>query len=131
VFDVFTPDQLDAAVESIARQHLDAFVMLTGLSIVRDHRQVPDLAAKFGLPQIFSDIEIVRAGGLMYYGASYATLYRGAAVVVDKLLKGAKPAEIPIEPPTEFNLIVNKTMAGRLGITFPNSILSQATESIP
>jgi len=130
VFDVLNAGELDAAVETIVRQRLDGLVMLTGLSIIRDHRQVPDLAAKYRLPQIFSDIEIVRAGGLMHFGSNYATLYQRAALVVDKLLRGANPAELPIEQPTQFDFVVNQQMAQRLGLTFPDSVLRQATEVI-
>ena len=131
VFDVHNPGELDAAVESMARQHLDGLVMLTGLSIIRDARQVPDLAAKYRLPQIFSDVEIVRAGGLMHFGANYATIYQRAAVLVDKILKGANPGDLPIEQPMQFDFIVNLTMAQRLGLEIPNNILRQATEVIP
>lgn len=127
VFDVHNAGELDVAVEAIFQQDLDGLVMLTGLSIIRDRRQVPDLAAKYRLPQIFSDIEIVRAGGLMHFGANYATLYQGAALVVDKILRGANPADIPIEQPTRFDFVVNLQMAERLGLKIPQSVLAQAT----
>jgi putative ABC transport system substrate-binding protein len=126
VFSVHNPRELDDAVESMASQHLDGLVMLTGLSIIRDRSQVPELAAKYGLPQIFSDIEIVRAGGLMHFGANYAAIYRSAAVMVDKIFKGANPADIPIEQPIVFDFVVNQTMAERLGLTIPDSLLRQA-----
>lgn len=107
--------------------------MLTGLSIVRplDYRQVPDLAAKFLLPQIFSDIEIVRAGGMMHFGSNYATVYRTAALLVNKIFNGANPRDLPVEQPTAFDFIVNLSAAKRIGLTFPASILRQATEVIP
>ena len=131
VFDVHDPVELDKAVETMARDHLDGFVMLTGLSITRDNAQVPDMAAKYGLPQMFSDIEIVRAGGLMHFGANYAKLYQKAALYVDKLLRGAKASDLPIEPMADFDFIVNQTMARRLRLNIPTAILNQATEVIP
>lgn len=131
VFDVHNPGELDAAVESMARQKLDGLVMLTGGSIIRDPAQVPDIAAKYRLPQMFSDIEIARAGGLMHFGANYAAIYRRAALMVDKILKGANPADMPIEQPTQLDFIVNLTMARRLGLTIPGSVIAQATEVIP
>jgi len=131
VFDVHNAGELDAAVESMARQKLDGLVMLTGLSIIRDRSQVPDIAAKYRLPQIFADVEIVRAGGLMHFGANFATIYRKAAFLVDKILRGANPGELPVEQPAEFDFIVNLSMARRLGLTIPGSVIAQATEVIP
>lgn len=130
VFGVHNPVELDAAIETMARQKLDGLVMLTGLSIIRDRVQVPDIAAKFRLPQIFSDIEIARAGGLMHFGANYASMYREAAILVDKIFSGANPGDLPIAHPTQFDFVVNLQMAGRLGLTIPDSIKRQATEVI-
>jgi putative ABC transport system substrate-binding protein len=131
VFDTYSPADLDANVEAIARQHLDGLVMLTGLSIVREDQQVPDLAAKYGLPQMFSDVEIVRAGGLMYFGSNYKVMYQKAARLVDKILKGADPGELPIEQPTDFGFIVNLATARRIRLDIPASVIAQATEVIP
>jgi len=131
VFDTHNPDELDAAVEAIARQRLDGLVMLTGLSIVREDQQVPELAAKYRLPQIFSDVEIVRAGGLLYFGSNYKLMYQKAARLVDKILKGSDPGDLPIEQPTEPGLIVNLAAARRIGLAIPESLIAQATEVIP
>jgi putative ABC transport system substrate-binding protein len=130
VFGARTAGDVDAAVEAIARQHLDGLVMLTGNSIFSDPSQVPDIAAKHRLPQIVADIEVVRAGGLMYYGANYATMYQKAALQVHKIFKGASPADMPIEQPTQFDFIVNLKMAQRLGLTIPVGVLRQATAVI-
>lgn len=130
VFGARTAGDVDAAVEAIARQHLDGLVMLTGNSIFSDPSQVPDIAAKHRLPQIVADIEVVRAGGLMYYGANYATMYQKAALQVHKIFKGASPADMPIEQPTQFDFIVNLRMAQRLGLTIPVGVLRQATAVI-
>jgi putative ABC transport system substrate-binding protein len=131
VFGVHDPGELDAAVETMAQEHLDGLVMLTGLSIIRDHGQVPDIAAKYRLPQIFADIEIVRAGGLMHFGANFKKMIGKAAVLVDKILRGEDPGELPIEQPTDFDFIVNRTMERRLGLTIPASVIRRATEVIP
>ena len=131
VFPAHNPVEVDAAVVTMAREHLDGLVMLTGLSIMRDPRQVPDIAARHQLPQMFSDIEVVRAGGLMHFGVPYATMYRTAALYIDRIFKGAKPSDMPIEQPPRPDFIVNKTMARRLGIDIPDAILRQATEVIP
>ena len=130
VFGIREPDEVDAAVATIAAQHLDGFVMLPGLSIIRDFHQVPELAAKHRLPQAYSDIEIAKAGGLMHLGANFAAMHRRAAGLVDKILKGARPADLPVEQPTEFDLVVNLAMAERLGLPVPDSILRQATELV-
>ena len=130
VFGIREPDELDAAVATIAAQHLDGFVMLPGLSIIRDFHQVPELAAKHRLPQAYSDIEIAKAGGLMHLGANFAAMHRRAAGLVDKILKGARPADLPVEQPTEFDLVVNLAMAERLGLSVPDSILRRATELV-
>lgn len=131
VFDVHNPGELGPAVETMAREHLDGLVMLTGLSISPDRSQVPNIAAKHRLPQMFSDIEIVRAGGLMHFGANYAKLYEKAALYVDKLLKGAKPSDLPLEQATDFDFIINQPAARRIGLPIPSSVLLQATEVIP
>jgi len=130
VFGVRDPDELDAAVATIAAGRLDGFVMLPGLSIIRDFRQVPDLAARHRLPQAYSDIEIAKAGGLVYISASFPAMHRKAARLVDRILKGARPADLPVEQPTEFDLVVNLAMAERLGLSVPDSILRRATELV-
>jgi putative ABC transport system substrate-binding protein len=130
VFDTHDPAELDANVEEMVRRHLDGLVMLTGLSIVRDERQVSDLAAKYRLPSMFSDVEIVRAGGLMYFGSNYKVMYQKAARLVDKILHGADPGGLSIEQPTDFGFIVNLGAAERIGLPIPNSLLVQATEVI-
>ena len=89
-----------------------------------------DLSARSGLPTIYDSGRFVRAGGLMAYGTNMAALYRRAASFVDKILKGAKPADLPVEQPTKFDLFVNLKTAKSLGITFPPSILLRATEVI-
>ena len=82
------------------------------------------------MPAIFNARESVEAGGLMSYGAGYAEIYRGAASYVDKILKGAKPGDLPVEQPTKFEMVVNLKTAKAPGLKIPQSILVQATEVI-
>ncbi len=89
-----------------------------------------DLAAKSRLPTAFLYREGVDAGGLMSYGANAADMYRRAATYVDKILKGARPADLPVEQPTKFELVINLKTAKTLGLTIPRSILSVADEVI-
>ena len=89
-----------------------------------------DLAAKYRLPAIYTQRESVEAGGLMAYGASFVDLHRRAATFVDKILKGAKPADLPIEQPTKFDLLLNLETARALGVTFPATLLARANEVV-
>lgn len=131
IFGVHDDRELDTVLVTIAQQHFDGVVMTPALSVIRSYSQVPDFAATHRLPQIYSDIEIARAGGLMHLGANYAAIHRAAAVMVDRILKGAKPADLPVEQPTQFEFIVNLAAARRIGLTIPASVIAQASEVIP
>ena len=89
-----------------------------------------DFATQNRLPGVYAYRELVEAGGLMSYGPSYEDLHRRAATYVDKILKGAKPADLPIEQPTKFNLVINRRAANALGLTIPPPLLDLADEVI-
>jgi putative ABC transport system substrate-binding protein len=98
---------------------------------INERRRLVDLAAKNRLPAVYPLREFVDAGGLMAYGANLADLYRRTATYVDKILKGAKPADLPIEQPTKFEMVINLKTTKALGLTIPQSLLGRADEVIP
>jgi putative ABC transport system substrate-binding protein len=95
-----------------------------------NQRTILELAAKHRLPAIYPSKEFVENGGLMAYGVSYPDLYRRAATYIDKIFKGAKPADLPIEQPTKFELVINLKAAKALGLTVPPTLLARAAIQI-
>jgi putative ABC transport system substrate-binding protein len=104
--------------------------VLESSPIFRERVQIAQLALKNRLPTSFAFREYVEAGGLMAYGASFVDMAGLAAVYVDKILKGAKPADLPVQQPTKFELVINLKTAKALGLTIPQSLLSRADEVI-
>jgi ABC-type uncharacterized transport system substrate-binding protein len=112
------------------RSHAEALFVLEPSPIFRERMQIAQLALKNRLPTSFAFREYVEAGGLMAYGASFVDMARLAAVYVDKILKGAKPVDLPVEQPTKFELVINLKTAKALGLTIPPSLLGRADELI-
>ena len=132
VVDVRRADELDTAFAAMTRAGADAVIVLEDAVLLNDQRGrvVADLAAKSRLPMMYGWRAWVVAGCLMSYGPNSVDTFRCAAVYVDKILKGAKPADLPVEQPTKFELVINLKTAKALGITFPPTLLIQADEVI-
>jgi putative tryptophan/tyrosine transport system substrate-binding protein len=130
VLDARSPDQLDSAFAAMTRERAAALLVLTDSMFVGQPRRIADLAARSRLPAMYYQREFVDAGGLISYGASLSDMFRRAATHVDKVLRGAKPSDIPIEQPTKFELVINLKTAKALGITIPQSLLLRADEVI-
>jgi putative tryptophan/tyrosine transport system substrate-binding protein len=128
--DVLSLEDIETAFRQASKGRADAVVVLGGLVLISHRTQVANLAAKNRLPAIYNVPEFVDAGGLMTYGASYIDLYRRAATYVDKILKGAKPADLPVEQPTKFELLINLKTAKQIGLAIPPSVLARADKII-
>jgi ABC-type uncharacterized transport system substrate-binding protein len=124
------PADFDRAFSDMTRARARAFTVLGSTMFIIEHRRLVDLAAKNRLPAVYPLRQFVDAGGLMAYGPNVADLYRRAATYVDKILKGAKPADLPVEQPTKFELVINLKTAKALGLTIPPSVLGRADEVI-
>jgi putative ABC transport system substrate-binding protein len=123
--------EIERAFARIKRERAQAlFVIGDALALSPVRGEIPALAAKNRLPAIYGVREPVEAGGLMSYGVSLRDQYRRAAAYVDKILKGAKPADLPVEQPTKFELVINLKTAKALGLTIPQSLLIRAAELI-
>jgi putative ABC transport system substrate-binding protein len=121
--------ELDVAFEAIVREHPGALVLSDPFTTSQRARIV-EFAAERRLPAIYETSDFVDVGGLMSFGPDISNLYRGAAVYVDKILKGAKPGDLPIQQPTKFELVLNMKAAKALGISFPASVLLRADKLI-
>jgi len=126
-FDVLSLKDIEAAFRRAVKGHADAVLALGSRALNTHRTQVADLAVNSQLPTIYYAAEFVEAGGLMFYGVDFPDLFRRAATYVDKILKGAKPGDLPVERPTKFGLVINLKTAKKLGITIPPAVLLQAT----
>jgi putative tryptophan/tyrosine transport system substrate-binding protein len=123
------PD-FESALKTATKGHAQGVVVASN-PIYRTHRtRLVNLAGKSRLPAVYDDRELVDAGGLMSYGPNHADLYRRAAYYVDRILKGAKPADLPVERPTKFELVINLKAAKQIGLTIPQSVLYRADKVI-
>ena len=124
------PEDFDKAFAEMTSAGAEALAVLSSTMLFNERRRLVDLAAKARLPAVYPWREAVDAGGLMSYGANIADLYRRTATYVDKILKGAKPGDLPVEQPTKFEVVINLKTAQQLGLTIPPSVLARADEVI-
>ena len=122
--------EIDVAFAAMARERPEALLVMNDPMLAAQRERIVDLAAKHRLPGIFELREFAEAGGLLSYGPNLADMDRRLATYVDKILKGAKPDDLPIEQPMKFALVVNLKTAKALGLTIPPSILLQADQVI-
>ncbi len=128
--DVLDPKDIETAYRAATKGHADALLVLGNPILNAQRKQVVDLAVKHRLPATYTRPEFVEAGGLMIYGASYTDLFRRAAFYVDKIIKGAKPADLPVEQPKKFEFVINLKAAKQIGLTIPPNVLARADKVI-
>jgi len=128
--DVHDPNEFEGAFSAMTRERAGALLVLNEQLFLTHPERIADLAAKSRLPAMYQRREYVEAGGLMAYGVSFRDNFRRAATLVDKILKGASPADLPVEHPTRFELVINLKTAKALGLTIPPSLLLRADQVI-
>ena len=124
------PNDFDGAFAVMAKERPGALLVVADILFIIHRTRLADLAVRNRLPAAYGNREYVDAGGLMAYGPSVADLFRRAATYVDKILKGAKPGDLPVEQPAKFELVINLRAAKALGLTIPQSVLLRADEII-
>jgi putative ABC transport system substrate-binding protein len=124
------PDEFERAFSTMTSARADALLVFPSAMLFNERRRLVDLAARHRLPAMYQLREFVELGGFMAYGASITDLIRRSATHVDKILKGAKPADLPVEQPTQFELVINLKTAKALGLTMPPTLLFQADKVI-
>jgi putative ABC transport system substrate-binding protein len=122
--------EYESAFTAMVREHADGVLVLSTPLFIAGAKRLAELALKHKLPSLFGPKHHVAAGGLMSYSPDRPDLYRRGAVFVDKILKGAKPADLPVEQPTKFEFVINLKTAKALGLTIPHSMLIRADEVI-
>ena len=128
--EVRSPDEFVRAFASMAQERMGAVVVLPDPMLFSQRTRLPELSARHRLPSISSFREEAESGGLISYGPSQRTNFRRATTYIDRILKGAKPGDLPIEQPTKFDLVINLKTARALGLTIPPSVLLRADEVI-
>jgi putative tryptophan/tyrosine transport system substrate-binding protein len=121
---------LESAFRTAKQKQVGAIMIGGGRVFLAERKRIVELAGKHRLPAIYSQKAFVDEGGLMSYGPDYDDIYRGAAVYVDKILKGAKPADLPVQQPTKFEFVINLKAAKQIGLTIPPDVLARANKVI-
>jgi putative ABC transport system substrate-binding protein len=124
------PKGLENAFKTAKQKQVGAIMTGSGARFFAERRRIVELAGKYRLPAIYYQKEFVDDGGLMSYGADYVDLYRSAAVYVDKILKGAKLADLPVQQATKFEFVINLKGAKQIGLTIPDRVLERANKVI-
>jgi putative ABC transport system substrate-binding protein len=130
VVEVQAPDKFESAFAAVTAAHAGALMVLPDPLLYGQHPRIVTFTAASHLPALFPEREVAEAGGLIAYGPSIPASFQRAAAYVDKILRGAKPADLPVEQPTTFELVVNLQTARAIGVTIPTSILLRADEVI-
>jgi putative ABC transport system substrate-binding protein len=128
--DIPTPDEIAVRVETGIQSDVDAILVISSGMFWNERVQIVTAVAKHQIPAIYPEPEYAHDGGLIAYGPDVSENFRGAAIYVDKILKGARPGDLPIVQPTKFPFILNLKTAKALGLTFPPSLLARADEII-
>ena len=129
-WEVRDADGFEKVFAALSKQRPDGLHVTGGPEMRANVKRIADFALKSRLPSVYQTRDAVDAGGLMYYGADVADSYRRVAYYVDKILKGAKPADLPVERPTKFELMFNLRTAKQIGLTIPQSVLYKADRVI-
>jgi ABC-type uncharacterized transport system substrate-binding protein len=130
IFEVRNVSEFDGAFNAISKTHVGGLIVMVDPLTLRNRERIVRLAAQTRLPTIYGFSEFARSGGLLAYGPSVPDQARRAATYVDKILKGAKPADLPVEQPTKFELVINLKTAKALGLTIPQTLLLRADQII-
>jgi putative ABC transport system substrate-binding protein len=126
----FDPKGLESAFQTAKQKQVGAIITTGSRQFFAERKRIVELAGKYRLPAIYFQKEFVDEGGLMSYGADYVDLYRRAAVYVDKILKGAKPADLPVQQATKFEFVINLKAAKQIGLTIPPEVLARANQVV-
>ena len=128
--DVPSPKEIEPALLAASKGRAQAVLITRNPVTAIHYARIAELAVKNRLPTMYADREFVEAGGLMSYGPDYIFMYRRVAVYVDKILKGTKPADLPVEQPMKFELVINLKTAKQIGLTIPPNVLVRADKVI-
>lgn len=128
--DVRTAEDFESAFDLASREHIQGIVVVRDPLVTTNRQRIADLAARRRLPAMYASPEFVAVGGLMTYGSDTVEMYRRSATYVDKILRGAKPADLPVEQAEHFEFVINLKAANDLGLTIPESVLLRATDIV-